>query len=99
MFQRSAMRGLPPSDHASFQAFGSGPTAAVEFDRIHHAFEKQAARLPHAIAVEHLGTSKTYRELDHLAERLPEVLGDRRVRPNGRVGLFPARSIPMGVVL
>jgi amino acid adenylation domain-containing protein len=91
------MRGLPPSDHASFQAFGSGPTAAVEFDRIHHAFEKQAARLPHAIAVEHLGTSKTYRELDHLAERLAEVLVDRGVRPDDRVGLFLTRSIPMVV--
>jgi amino acid adenylation domain-containing protein len=97
MFHRSALQGLPPGDRTLFQLFGSGPPVSPAFGHIHRAVEAQAARLPHAIAVEHLGASLTYRELDRRADRLAEVLADLGVQPDDRVGLFLTRSIPMVV--
>ncbi|RDG34921.1 amino acid adenylation domain-containing protein [Streptomyces corynorhini] len=78
-----------------FWEFGRGPVVDVPHSRIHHAFERWAARTPHAVAAEHQGATITYRELDRRAERLAEVLARRGVRPGDHVGLFVRRSIPM----
>ncbi len=96
-FHDSALRDLPPLDRALFQSFGAGPTRTPPFHHIHHAVGQQAARHPDLIAVEHLGQSLTYAELDHRAELLAEHLVRAGVRPGDRVGLFLTRSISMVV--
>uniref|UniRef100_UPI0039BFE000 amino acid adenylation domain-containing protein n=1 Tax=Lentzea alba TaxID=2714351 RepID=UPI0039BFE000 len=97
MFLESALRDLPPSDRALFQSFGAGPVRTPPFHHIHHAVEKQAVRQPDRTAVEHLGESMTYAELNRRAELLAEFLIRAGVRPGDRVGLFLTRSISMVV--
>jgi D-alanine--poly(phosphoribitol) ligase subunit 1 len=96
-FQLSALQPLTPADRVTFQRFGSGPTALPPFSRIHHAIQAWAAHCPHATAVEHLGESVSYAELEHRADRLAGLLAGLGVRPGDRVGLFLTRSIPMVV--
>jgi D-alanine--poly(phosphoribitol) ligase subunit 1 len=93
----TALRDLPPPDRALFQSFGAGPIRTPPFHHIHHAVGVQAARHPDLVAVEHLGESVTYAELNHRAELLAEFLTRAGVRPGERVGLFLTRSIPMVV--
>ncbi|WP_313888266.1 amino acid adenylation domain-containing protein [Lentzea alba] len=97
MFRDTALRDLPLPDRALFQSFGAGPIRTPPFDHIHHAVEKQAARHPDLVAVEHLGESITYAELNRRAELLAELLTRAGVRPGERVGLFLTRSISMVV--
>ncbi|HUQ61959.1 AMP-binding protein [Lentzea sp.] len=97
MFQESALHDLSPDDRALFEAFGSGPIRTPPFDHVHHAVETHAARRPHVTAVEHLGESLTYAELDIRASLLAELLVRRGVRPGDHVGLFLSRSISMVV--
>jgi amino acid adenylation domain-containing protein len=97
VFQDSALRDLPPVDRALFQSFGAGPVRTPPFHHIHHAVEKQALLHPDLTAVEHLGESVTYAELDRRAELLAEFLSRAGVRPGDRVGLFLTRSISMVV--
>ncbi|MEV6237650.1 amino acid adenylation domain-containing protein [Lentzea sp. NPDC051838] len=97
VFQESALRDLPPADRALFQSFGAGPTRTPPFHHVHHAFEAQAARRPRGIAVEHLGRSLTYAELDARADLLAELLTRQGVRPGDHVGLFLTRSVSMVV--
>ena len=97
VFQGSALSHLPPADRELFQSFGAGPIRTPPFHHIHHAFETQAARRPHVTAVEHLGESLTYAELDAKAALLAELLTRRGVRPGDHVGLFLTRSISMVV--
>ena len=73
-FQLSALQPLTPADRVTFQRFGSGPTALPPFSRIHHAIQAWAANCPHATAVEHLGESVSYAELEHRADRLAGLL-------------------------
>ncbi|MGW6443063.1 AMP-binding protein [Lentzea sp. NPDC055074] len=82
---------------AEFRAFGAGPIRTPSFDHVHHASETHAARRPHATAVEHLGESLTYAELDARAGLLAEYLVRAGVRPGDHVGLFLTRSISMVV--
>jgi amino acid adenylation domain-containing protein len=95
VFRASALRDLPAPDRALFQSFGSGPIRIPPFHHIHHAVEQQAARRPDLVAVEHLGESVTYAELNRRAELLAELLIRAGVRPGERVGLFLTRSISM----
>jgi amino acid adenylation domain-containing protein len=97
VFHEDALRDLPPMDRALFQSFGAGPIRIPPFHHIHHAVEKQAARHPDVTAVEHLGETMTYAELNRRAELLAEFLTRAGVRPGDRVGLFLTRSIPMVV--
>jgi len=97
VFQEAALRDLPPADRELFQSFGAGPTRTPPFHHIHHAFEKHALRRPHWTAVEHLGESLTYAELDARASWLAELLVRNGVRPGDHVGLFLTRSVPMVV--
>lgn len=66
-FNREAFRNLPLSDQVLFEKFGQGPSVSIPYDCIHHPFEAYAATQPDAVAVEHLGESITYRELDRQA--------------------------------
>ncbi len=97
MFQEPALCDLSPADRALFEAFGAGPIRTPPFDHVHHAFETHAARRPQVTAVEHLGESLTYAELDARASLLAELLVRGGVRPGDRVGLFLSRSISMVV--
>ncbi|MFJ5986589.1 AMP-binding protein [Lentzea sp. NPDC092896] len=96
-FQESALRELSAADRALFRTFGAGPIRTPPFDHVHHAFETHAARRPDATAVEHLGESLTYAELDARAGLLAEYLIRGGVRPGDHVGLFLTRSISMVV--
>ncbi|MFD8500096.1 amino acid adenylation domain-containing protein [Amycolatopsis sp. NPDC059657] len=96
-FQLSALQDLKPADRSTFQRFGTGPAARPPFTRIHHAVRAHAVRHPWAVAVEHLGDTVTYGELDHRADLLAGTLAEAGVRPGDRVGLFLTRSIPMVV--
>lgn len=97
VFRDTALRDLPPPDRALFQSFGAGPIRIPPFHHIHHAVEKQAALHPDLVAVEHLGESISYAELNRKAELLAELLTRAGVRPGERVGLFLTRSISMVV--
>ena len=90
---------LSELDRYLFRQFGWGPSVAVPHECIHHAFERQAALRPDAIAVEHLGSTITYGELDRQANRLAAHLAGHGVVPGDNVGLFVRRSIPMVVGL
>ncbi|MDX8142404.1 amino acid adenylation domain-containing protein [Lentzea sp. BCCO 10_0061] len=97
LFQESALCDLSPADRELFQAFGAGPVRTPPSDHVHHAFETHATRRPHLTAVEHLGESLTYGELDARASTLAEILVRGGVRPGDHVGLFLTRSISMVV--
>ncbi|MFE9643970.1 amino acid adenylation domain-containing protein [Streptomyces sp. NPDC006365] len=90
---------LSPQDRALFWQFGQGPEVPVPDPLVHHAVERQAAAAPDAVAAEHQGTTITYGELNHRADRLAARLVREGVRPGDHVGLFVRRSIPMLVGL
>jgi amino acid adenylation domain-containing protein len=62
---------------------------------MHHAFEAHATAQPEAIAVEHLGKTMSYGELERQANRLATRLAAQGVRQGDNVALFLQRSIPM----
>ncbi|WP_420628242.1 amino acid adenylation domain-containing protein [Candidatus Leptofilum sp.] len=62
---------------------------------MHQAFEHFVTIQPEAVAVEHLGESITYGELDRQANRLAAKLADLGVQTGDHVALFLQRSIPM----
>ena len=85
------------ADQELFARFGRGPTRPLPFALVHHAFEAQARARPWATAVEHLGETITYGELDSRATQLAAVLVRHGVAPGDRVALFAQRSIPFVV--
>ncbi|KAI0345846.1 nonribosomal peptide synthetase 12 [Trametopsis cervina] len=93
----SALHGLSVEDLSLFYRFGFGPRQEVPYRCVHHAFEHHAARDPHAVAVEHLGDTITYGELDRKANALAHRLRSMGVYPGTRVCLIAQRSIPMVV--
>lgn len=96
-FQLPALSGLTAGERILFQRYGSGPAQPPGFGRVHHAVEAQVDARPDAVAVDHLGTCLTYRQLDQRAERLAAHLTGIGVRPGDRVGLFLTRSVSMVV--
>lgn len=88
---------LSPRDRALFIQYGSGETIACPFSCLHHAFEYYAARQPDAIAVEHLGGSISYSQLDRSANALAIRLRAQGVERGRRVCLLVQRSIAMVV--
>ncbi|WP_167441427.1 amino acid adenylation domain-containing protein [Amycolatopsis vastitatis] len=99
MIRPVSLPGLTPADRALFQRFGAGEPARVPFRGIHEAVLAQARFRPNALAVEHLGESLTYAELDRRSAALAAALAGFGVRPGQHVGLFLTRSIPMVVGL
>lgn len=90
-----ALAGLSPRDASLFARFGFGHCEVPPFRCVHHAFEHQAVQHPDAIAVDHLGQTITYAELDRMANALARRLRDMGVGPGSRVCLLVQRSIAM----
>lgn len=96
----SSKRGLEKlssADQELFQKFGFGTKVDLPFECIHYAIEHQVSIQPNAIAIDHLGQTITYQELDLHAERLAALLSAHGVEKGDRIGLFVKRSIPMVV--
>ena len=93
----SALQRLSAEDTSLFYRFGFGQRIESPYRCIHHAFEHHAAQHPDAIAVEHLGSTITYSELDGRANALAHRLRSMGVKPGARVCLLVQRSIPMVV--
>lgn len=96
----SSKRGLEKlssADQELFQKFGFGTKVDLPFECIHHAIEHQVSIQPNAIAIDHLGQTITYQELDLHAERLAALLSAHGIEKGDRIGLFVKRSIPMVV--
>jgi aspartate racemase len=66
---------------------------------MHELVEAQAARTPHAVAVEHSGRSLTYAELDARANQLAHYLRRRGVGPESHVGICLQRSLELPVAI
>lgn len=84
-------------DPSLFRRFGFGRHEQPPFSCVHHAFEHHVRRDPEAIAVEHLGSTISYGDLDRRANALAHRLRAMGVRPGARVCLLAQRSIPMVV--
>ncbi len=94
-FNREAFSNLSLLDQVLFERFGQGPQVQVPYATMHQAFEHFVTIQPEAVAVEHLGESITYGELDRQANRLAAKLADLGVQTGDHVALFLQRSIPM----
>ncbi len=94
-FIKKEVKNLSSRDQLLFQRFGQGPIQKVPYKLIHEAFEAQASANPNSIAVEHLGESITYKELNDQANKLAFKLEREGVGKGDNVGLFMKRSIPM----
>ncbi len=94
-FSKKAIQNLSAIDQVLFEKYGQGPIVPTPYDCIHHAFETQAVTQPDAIAVEHLGDTITYHDLDRQANRLAAILAQHGVTTGDNVALFLKRSIPM----
>jgi amino acid adenylation domain-containing protein len=68
-------------------------------ERLHAAFEAQAARSPDAIALEFEGKTLSYGDLDRRANRLAHVLRRSGVGPDVLVGICADRSLEMVVAI
>ncbi|KAH9891683.1 nonribosomal peptide synthetase 12 [Cubamyces lactineus] len=86
---------IPSEDKELFKLYSFGIRQKAPFGCIHHAFEFYAAAQPDAIAVEHLGDTITYAELNRQANVLANHLRSLGVRPGVRVCLLVQRSILM----
>ncbi|VAW34016.1 Polyketide synthase modules and related proteins, partial [hydrothermal vent metagenome] len=95
VFNREAFRNLSLLDGVLFERFGQGPIVSVPHATMHRAFEARVVAQPEAIAVEHLGASITYGDLDRQANRLAAILAQHGVKTGDNVALFLQRSIPM----
>ncbi|MES1241756.1 MAG: amino acid adenylation domain-containing protein [Acidobacteriota bacterium] len=78
--------------HQLLAEWAGQPEAEPAPGPVHRLFEAQAARTPGAVAVEHDGTSLTYRGLDLAAEGVAARLRELGVGPETRVALLVERS-------
>lgn len=90
---------LTPTDQRLFMSFSFGDSVSPPFHCVHHAFEYHAQSTPDAIAVEHLGDSITYADLDRKSYAVASLLRQQGVRPDSRVCLLMQRSIPMIIAI
>ncbi|KAI0755006.1 nonribosomal peptide synthetase 12 [Daedaleopsis nitida] len=91
------LHSLPLEDQHRFVRYSYGARLPAPFSCVHHAFEHHAAIQPNAVAVEHLGDSITYAQLDRQANILANHLRAYGVGPGVRVCLLVQRSILMVV--
>ncbi|KAI0771248.1 nonribosomal peptide synthetase 12 [Trametes elegans] len=84
-------------DQQLFTRYSFGARRRAPFGCVHHAFEHHAAAQPDAVAVEHLGETITYGELNKKANVLANHLRALGVRPGVRVCLLVQRSVLMVV--
>ncbi len=66
---------------------------------IHHLFEEQAAKNPHAVAAVFAAQQMTYGELNHKANQLAHFLIGEGVKPDMLVGIYIERSLEMIVAI
>ncbi|OCH91225.1 nonribosomal peptide synthetase 12 [Obba rivulosa] len=95
VIEPSLLSGLSTKDQALFVQYGFGARQQPPFECVHHAFEHHAALQPDAIAVEHLGVTITYGDLERRANSLARLLRGVGIKPGSRVCLLVQRSIPM----
>lgn len=96
----SLLATLSSEDRRLFVQYGLGRRVPVPFRTIHEAFEHHARLQPETCAVEHLGDSITYRELDVRSDDLARMLrDDKGVRPGARVMILAKRSISYAVAI
>lgn len=72
-----------------------GNTMPLPFQQLDHAFEQQAHRNPHTLAVEHEGQKLNYQQLDQRASQLALMLQQKGVTEGACVGIFLERSLEM----
>ena len=96
-YNRDPLGNLSTKDRHLFRKFGFGDVQLAPFDCVHHAFGAQVKSQPDAIAIEHLGHTITYAELDHRSDCLATTLRAVGVGPNSRVCLLVERGILMVV--
>lgn len=83
----------PYSDPASALSFG--PILPTPFFNIHQAFRYHAITQPNVTAVEHLGQSLSYDELDRASHHMARLLRAWGVRNGSHVCLLTKRGLPM----
>jgi amino acid adenylation domain-containing protein len=74
-----------PPERRWFESISAGPLKPASSVHVHAEFEKHARRRPQAVAVRFNGSSMSYRELDHAANRLAHYLLRNGAGPNRRV--------------
>ena len=88
-------RNLNKREIAQFKKWGFGPKKPLAFQNVVEAFQKNAAKFPNDIALEHEGRQLTYLELDQYSEQVAGILRLQTVNAQENVGLFLERSIEM----
>ncbi|MFO0723577.1 MAG: non-ribosomal peptide synthase/polyketide synthase [Myxococcota bacterium] len=84
---------LPDAEKAQIQA-ANATAQAFPQTTLSALFKAQVAKTPDAIALEHRGEKKTYRQLDQDANALADRLAALGVGPNVLVAICLDRSIP-----
>jgi amino acid adenylation domain-containing protein len=84
-------------EDSNFYRFGFAESKKPKIAFVHKAFEEFASKQAEAIAVEHLGETITYGELNQRANELAVYLRAQGIGLGDRVGLFLERSIEMVV--
>ncbi|TFK24962.1 nonribosomal peptide synthetase 12 [Coprinopsis marcescibilis] len=97
MASTDLLSNLSSTDRTLFWKYGIGAKQTVPFECAHHAFEFHAKNNPDLIAVDELGTTMTYGELDRRANCLAARLRSVGVVQGSRVCLLVERSIPLPI--
>ncbi|GKT53956.1 amino acid adenylation domain-containing protein [Colletotrichum tofieldiae] len=96
-----SLESLSLADRVLFNQFSRGPSDAIPYHVVHHAFESIAAAHPDITAIRHYdGSTITYRELNRRANVLAnELRGTYGLRKGDRVVLVYSRCIEMVVFI
>ena len=95
----SKIQVIPDSECEVLKVIGRGRKAPLDNLCLHHLFEKQAEKIPEAIAIEFEGKTLTYQQLNQRANQVAHMLVARQVGQGDRVGLCLHRSIEMIVAV
>jgi acyl-CoA synthetase (AMP-forming)/AMP-acid ligase II len=90
---------LSATDRALFWKYGIGAKASVPFQCVHHAFEFHAQSNPDYTAVDELGTTITYAELDRRSNCLAARLRSIGVTQGSRVCMLVERCISLPIAV
>jgi amino acid adenylation domain-containing protein len=78
-----------------FRKWNDTATPRAQSDLLHSAFERQAERNPHGIAVEHHDEKMTYKTLNERSNQLAHHLRELGAGPDILVGICVNRSVEM----
>ncbi len=87
----AALTGLSAEDQRLFVEFGFGPEAAPHHDLLHEAVTAQALARPTAVALEYVGETVSYEQLERRSNQIASGLRKRGVGRGDMVGLFAER--------